>query len=129
VHRKAKKDIPIELLWDVLSCNPSMHAAVEAVDLIEQECNYPIVALADIEQVFGRAADDRGVVRVGRCAVSRPQLEGGLPSVVFPIEDREQLISALLCAFESSQLGLVEQAISEQRALARIGRLMEKPNG
>jgi hypothetical protein len=129
VSQKPNDDIPVDLLWDVLRCNDSMRSTVEAVHVIELTCRYPIATLEELEPVFNAAADEHGLVRVGGCRVGRNQLEEGLPPVVFPLEDRDQLISALLCAFESAQSTLVELAVKEQRALARLGRRMEPPNG
>ena len=129
MSQKPNDDIPVDLLWDVLRCNDSMRSTVEAVHAVELTCRYPIAALEELEPAFNSAADEHGFVRVGGCRVGHRQFEEGFPSVVFPLEDRDQLISALLCAFESAQSTLVALAIKEQRALARAGRRMEPPNG
>ena len=91
----------LELLTEAVSRNGSLLGAASAAKLIEREAAYPIHSINDLKGVFDRhASDDKKTARVGECTVSWEHIDGYLGKARFPIHDRNELLSALILAFE-----------------------------
>ena len=114
----------LNLLLDTLQCNPSAAAAAQAIKYVEEVCRYPIQDLNALAKVFDRFGDAEKCIALGDCAVSMGSAERYIPMMSFPLERRDQLLSALLCAFEAARIETLDHALAEQRKLAREGRLM-----
>lgn len=94
----------VDLLVDALSLNESMLGAAQATRFIERTTHYPIRSLEDLRATFERFGDANHVITLGDHKVTLTQAERYLPREGFPIENREQLLSRIVVAFEIGKL-------------------------
>jgi hypothetical protein len=103
-------DLPIVL--DVLRASPALEATAYAVRLIEPTVGYPIESVASLQSLF-REQDE---IRLGpERTVNADQVGRFLPDECFPINDREELISRVLMAFERERMSVFAELPMEDR--------------
>jgi len=106
----------LELLTEAVSRNGSLLGAASAAKLIEREAAYPIHSINDLKGVFDRRAGDDKTARVGECTVSWEKIDGYLGKARFPIHDRNELLSALILAFEMEHSDVLAAAQAKHGA-------------
>jgi hypothetical protein len=111
----------VDLLVAVLSVNDSMLDAAHGVRAVESTLDYPIRSIDDLRIVEERFADRNGEVQIGSRRITLEQAKRYLGGMTFPVEDREQLVSRLVNAFEAERLEVIA-ALSQDQGQRQLGR-------
>ncbi len=107
--------IPPDVYRDVLRINRSMETTAFVVPLVEAAITYPIASLDELIGAFPGLSE----LKIAKSGVTEKEVRTYLTEHAFPIENRHQLISRLVMAFERER----------HAALSAIPMSKPKPRG
>jgi hypothetical protein len=103
------EDLPIVL--DVLRAHPTLEVTAYAVKLIEPSVEYPIESVESLQSLFRQQEE----ITLGpERTVNAEQVRRFLPEECFPINDREELISRVVMAFERERMSVFRELPQEE---------------
>jgi hypothetical protein len=103
-------DLPLVL--DVIHCNESLERTLYTALTIERAAAYPIGGIDDLRSTLSYA--DR--FPLGDRSLRLQDLAEILPTEVFPIESRDELVSQLIMAFERDRMAPIKTLADQQEA-------------
>jgi hypothetical protein len=113
----------VDMLVEALSLHEPLLGAAQAARLVERALAYPIRSVSDVRVVFERFGRAKRALTLGHHTVTFEEASRYLPKEGFPIENRAQLLSRILVAFETGRL---EHNQAAQTLVQRIKVSSEK---